>query len=202
MFDLKRKYRIQSGEDIDYANTLSAAKLIAGEWQLSRERLVEIVRQQGHTHRWKATLEPNGDVRLDPLYSDGIQDRSVENDARDRARLLAKYIDREERRRKRRQDRRAKRLEAERLAKSQKFGRGVKRAVVCLSTDPPRRFEEVTDAARWLGVKHQSLFAALKPRRSGARRKCCGMEFAYADELPAVSGAPASEQVVLCEGRE
>jgi hypothetical protein len=182
MFDLTRKYRIQSGEDIDYAKTLSDAKYIAGEWQLARERIVEIVRQHGRFKRWKATLEPSGDVRLDTLYSDGLPDLLDDYQAR-RAMALAKQIDKQERRRKRRLDTAARKREAEERAKSEKFGRGVKRAVVCLSTEPPRRFEQASDAARWLGVKHQSLFAALKPRKNGSRRKCCGMEFIYEDEM-------------------
>lgn len=176
VFDLTRKYRIQSGEDIGYADTLSLARLMAGEWQLARDRIVEIVRQHGRPKRWKATLEPNGDVRIDPLYSDGLPENAVEYESR-RLSALAGHIDRIERERAARRKARQQQQEAERLARSQKFGKGVKRAVVCLSTDPPRRFEQVSDAARWLGVKHPSLIGAIKHGR-----KCGGMRFAYEDE--------------------
>lgn len=175
MFDFTRKYRIQSGEDTGYADTLSLARLIAGEWQLARDRIVEIVRQQGRPRRWKATLEPDGDVRIDMLYSDGLPESAIEYESR-RLSSLAGHIDRIERKRTARRQAQQQE-EAQRLARSRKFGKGVKRAVVCLSADPPRRFEQVSDAARWLGVKHPSLISAIK-----TGRKCCGMRFAYEDQ--------------------
>lgn len=176
VFDLKRKYRIQSGDGLDYADTLGAARLIAGEWQLERERIVEIVRQHGRPKRWKATLEPNGDVRIDPLYSDGLPESATEYDSR-RLCALAGHIDRMERERARRRKERQQEQETDRLARSRKFGKGVKRAVICISTDPPRRFEQVSDAARWLGVRHPSVISAIK-----TGRKCGGMQFAYEDQ--------------------
>lgn len=176
VFDITRKYRIQSGEDLDYADTLKFARLIAGEWQLERDRIVEIIRQHGRPKRWKATLEPNGDVRLDPLYSDGLPQDTIEYQSR-RLSALAGHMDRIELDRVRCREERKRQQDAHRLAQSRKFGKGVKRAVVCLSTDPPRRFEQLSDAARWLGVKHPSLIAAIK-----TGRKCGGMHFTYADE--------------------
>jgi hypothetical protein len=182
LYDLRFKYRIVAGEDIEYTDLLQYAKLVAGEWQAQRDRTVEIVRQRGRIKRWKATLEPSGSVRLDELFSDGLpEDRLGYQSGRSKA--MAALIDREIKRHRRKRSSTQRAEERERKERSTKFGRGVMRAVICLSTDPPKRFNSGTDAAAWLGVKTQSFFRSLRPRKNGERRKCCGMTFAYEDKL-------------------
>jgi hypothetical protein len=185
--DLTQKYRVESGDDVQGASTLGEAKVIAAEWQLARldERVVFIIRQWGQPKRWKATLAEKAgecDVRLDELFDDGIPSL---NAGEFRARALAAQIERQQRRRRRRQSDDERKAETEKVARSRKFGKGVVRPVVCLSTEPPRVFEGGgSEAADWLGVAHQSLFASLKAKKKGrGRRKCCRMVFAYLDEL-------------------
>jgi hypothetical protein len=97
---------------------------------------------------------------------------------RGRLAKLVRLLDREDKRRQQQRSRREQ-LEADaRAERSERYGKGVKRAVVCVSMDPPRPFESVSACAAWLGVRHPSLLAAL--RTPG--RRCCKLEFRYADE--------------------
>lgn len=82
------KFIIESGEDRGETRSLSRAKLIAGEWQLERERIVIITQTAPKRRRWKATLEPGGGVRLDVLFTDEFAD---DLPARARPKRRSKY---------------------------------------------------------------------------------------------------------------
>jgi hypothetical protein len=180
-FDLAYKYRVVCGEDVAYTHKLSAAKLLAGELQAAEDRIVEIVKQLGRVRRWKATLEADGDVRMDELFDDGVA--VVGNVSAERQRRLAALIEREEQRRVAKRNRRQQDEAAERARRSAAFGKGVKRPVLCLSCDPPKRFASVAEAAGWAGVRHPSMIRALKRPKPGQRRRtCCKLFFVYESE--------------------
>lgn len=156
-FDVSRKYRIVSGEEIDYADTLGDAKYIAGEWQIERERVVEIVKQRGIPKRWAAHPVWHDNeltVDLQPLFADPCPEDAGSR----RLQALAKHIDRERRRRQKKKQRRLQ-IEGKKAAsEAHRFSEGV----VCISTHPPKPFRSVVDAAAWAGVKQPTLARAIK----------------------------------------
>jgi hypothetical protein len=179
-----QKYRIESGENLDHADKLADAKYLAGVMILNTDASlsdaqVRVIRQLGKPARWSAHLDSEGAVTLRPLACDATDiDITAAIFESRRANALAGLIDREAaRREKRDRDR-----DADRRRRSRKYGKGVARAVICVTTAPPRWFDSVQEAADWLGVKRQSLDHALnKPGEGGRQRKCMRMTFAYAD---------------------
>jgi hypothetical protein len=89
------KYRVVAGESLGVRRHAVAAKLIAGEWQAERTRTVEIVRQQGRMKRWKATLEPDGAVRLDNCSTATDCPTTGSATRAGKAKAMAALIDRE-----------------------------------------------------------------------------------------------------------
>lgn len=65
-----KKYIVESGEDRSDTHSLRIAKLIAGEWQLDRDRIVYIERRTLPRRRWRATLKPSGEVVLIDAHLD------------------------------------------------------------------------------------------------------------------------------------
>jgi DNA-directed RNA polymerase alpha subunit len=177
MFDLHYKYRVVRGDQVEYGQNLAYCRLIGGEWFLSSDGPpVEVVRQQGVVCRWRLSVGLDGNVKLTEVATVGNIDA-------DKARRLAALIDREEQRRVAKLNAKQRAEAEERKRRSAMFGKGVKRAVLCLSVHPPKRFESVADAAEWAGVKHPSMIRALKRPPPGRRRRtCCGQWFVYEDE--------------------
>jgi hypothetical protein len=181
-----KRYRIERfvalADDYGPADTLltssrDVAELVAGEWIALHPDSYVIVTVTRSGRRYRAILSDDyATLRFAPLFGDGVAQRSPEEYEATRVSKFVKHLDRSERRRQAKQDDRARDAEQLRRERAVKFWRGVMRPVVCL--DNRKAFAEGFEAARFLGVKHQSLFAAIA--RGG---KCCGLRWQYADVL-------------------
>lgn len=178
IFDVTKRYRVVCAQAdlMEYAKKLDAAKLIAGEWQVEHDRFVEIIQQQGKPRRWKATLEPGGDVRLDELFNDGAPEDAG---ARRRANL-AKLIDRESKRRTRAAGRKADKEAKKKKARAKKFCSGIRRGVVIVNLNPPRPFSSIAECAAWIGLAQRSTLTVAIRYRAG---RCGTFHVRYADEI-------------------
>jgi hypothetical protein len=192
-FDLSRKYRVvcEATEYLDYADSLSMAKLLAGELQIAGldEHTFLIVRQQGTPRRWKATLQPSGAVRLDELFNDGLPDSRADFKSRRRAAYVA-HLDRIGRALRKRRSKKQRDADKLRKARSDKYCKGCRRGVVCLSTNPPRPFAQTVDAAEFAGVHYTTMLGAM--RRA---YRCNKLRFQYADKVLAEPGNFTAAQI-------
>lgn len=184
MYDTSRPYRVEYRlppykrvYEVEFADTIGDAKFLAGVKLASTEAMAQIVAQYGAFRRWHARLERDG-VKLEELYTDGFP-ASRKSYESQRLAAVTTRIEREEARRAARRQLRQQLIDEEKAERSNRFGRGRARPIVCLTAMPPRSFRQVLDAAEWAGLRsHSTIVEAISEGRPAA-----GMRWQYADIL-------------------